>query len=120
MPNYAILDSNNFVVGMVNSDPSDLPSITYHFDKNFYSIKEYSIDDQSITNNKAELFYTYYSDANAFLDQKPDPTYIINTETYEWEPDPTLEYDLDGDGCMCRYNPETKTWTPCFNAPEPE
>ena len=120
MKNFAVLDSDNMVVLILPFRSEDqLSREIYHFDKNLYSVIEYS-DDGSITNNRAELFYVYDPDLNVFVKEKPDPTYIINTETYEWEPDPTLEYDINGNGCMCRYNPETKSWIPCTNAPDPE
>lgn len=120
MKNFAVLDSDNTVVSVLPFRDEDRLNLeTYHFDKNLYSIIEYS-EDGSVTNNRAELFYTYDSSLNAFVPEKPDPTYIINTETYEWEPDPNVEYDLHNDGCMHTYNPETKCWTPCINAPDPE
>lgn len=58
---------------------------------------EYSTDN-SITNNQPEIGYKYEESLNAFIPPRQNDTYILNTETFVWEPDPNLEYDLYGDG----------------------
>ena len=63
---------------------------------------EYS-EDKSTTNNTAVIDSFYDEDLNAFILPKPDETYILNTETFEWEPDPEVEYDLHGDGKMYKW-----------------
>lgn len=70
-----------------------------------YFLKEYSID-KSITNNKGAVGYTYNETLNAFIPPKPNETYILNTETFEWEPDPNIDYELYGDGIMYRWDGE--------------
>jgi hypothetical protein len=72
---------------------------------------EYSLDN-SITNNKAEIGYTYNKELNAFIPPKPDETYILNYETFIWEPDLEVSYDLHGDGLLYKYNKELNGWTP--------
>ena len=74
-----------------------------------HSIMEYSID-QSITNNQPEIGATYDAELNAFIPPKPKSkeTYIFSTETYQWEPDPNLEYDIDG--VDCRWSPKLQGW----------
>ena len=54
--------------------------------------------DNSITNNQPGMGYKYDESLNAFIPPRQNDTYILNTETFEWEPDPNLEYDLYGDG----------------------
>ena len=44
---------------------------------------EYSLDN-SITNNKAEIGYTYNKELNAFIPPKPDETYILNYVIYNF------------------------------------
>lgn len=83
-----------------------------------HTILEYSIDNDSFTNNFASIGSTYDSDLNAFILPQPDPTYILNTQTYEWEPDENLEYDLHGDGKLYRYNKELNGWTPTWDPEE--
>lgn len=101
---FAELDENNIVTNAWTSDG----------DFNGENIIEYS-EDTSITNNMANLGHTYDSSLNAFIPPQPDPTYILNTQTFEWEPDENLEYDLHGDGKLYRYNRELKGWTPTWD-----
>lgn len=91
---FASLDEN----GVVNNHTS----IDY-----LQSLIEFS-EDQSITNNLPSIGYTYDEDLNAFIPPKPDETYILNLETYQWEPDPNREYVIDG--ATCRWSPKLKTW----------
>lgn len=104
MKYFAVLDENNIVTdaNVVEEDSE-------------YEIQEntipYSID-SSITNNSAAIGYTYNADLNAFIPPRPDDTYILNTQTFEWEPDPELGYDLHGDGILYKYVPELKGWIP--------
>jgi hypothetical protein len=74
------------------------------------NLLEYSLDN-SITNNIAEIGYTYNKELNAFIPPKPDETYILNYETFIWEPDLELSYDLHGDGVLYKYNKELNGWT---------
>lgn len=62
-----------------------------------YTYVEFSTD-ASITNNQPELGYKYDESLNAFIPPRQNDNYILNTETFMWEPDPNLEYDLYGDG----------------------
>ena len=68
-----------------------------------YKLQEYS-QDKSITNNVAIIGYTYYKSLDAFIPPQPDLSYNLNFETFEWEPNPNLEYDLHGDGIMYKWN----------------
>jgi hypothetical protein len=79
-----------------------------------HRLLEYSLDDTSITNNPGSIGYTYDENLNAFIPPQEDPTYILNTQTFEWEPDENLEYDLHDDGKLYRYNKELNGWTPTW------
>ena len=72
---------------------------------------EYSLD-KSITNNQAIIGYTYDKKLNAFIAPKPEETYILDTETYEWYPNPDLVYDFDNGGVIvkAKYIKELKCW----------
>lgn len=62
-----------------------------------HSLMEYSVDDKSITKNVAQIGAKYDSNLNGFVPPKPDDeTYIFNTETLTWDPDPNLIYYIDG------------------------
>ena len=102
---FAELDENNIVINAWISDEGN--------DLNENAI-EFS-EDTSITNNVAAIGYTYDSNLNAFIPPQPDPTYILNTQTFEWEPDENLEYDLHSDGKLYRYNKEVKVWIPTWD-----
>jgi|LauGreDrversion4_2_1035121.scaffolds.fasta_scaffold127538_2 hypothetical protein len=103
---FAELDENNIVTNAWVSDNDSNNS-----DQNTIEFSE----DKSITNNAATIGHTYNSSLNAFIPPQPDPTYILNTQTFEWEPDENLEYDLHGDGKLYRYNRELKGWTPTWD-----
>jgi hypothetical protein len=77
-----------------------------------YTIKQYSINDKSITNSQAEIGYFYDEKLNAFIPPCENTTYILNLETYSWEPNPNIDYDLYGDGVMCRWNGKNWVFSP--------
>ena len=130
---FAQLDENNLVVNCLNNegdfvlyedeyilDENDQPVLTGNKIRTIpenHTIVEYSKDNSEITNNRAFIGYTYDINFNAFILPRPDPTYILNTQTFEWEPDENLDYDLHGDGKLYRYNKEANGWVPTW---EPE
>lgn len=70
-----------------------------------YTLKEYS-QDKSITNNEAAIDYVYDEELNGFIPPSGDDTYNLNFETFEWEPDLNIDYDLHGDGILYRWDGE--------------
>lgn len=68
--------------------------------------------DTSITNNQPEIGYKYDQPLNAFIPPRQNDTYILNTETFMWEPDSNLEYDLYGDGNKYKWE---NGWTKISN-----
>lgn len=106
---FAELDENNTVINAFGLERDG--------DLNGQNIIEYS-EDTSITNNQPSIGHTYDSSLNAFIPPQPDPTYILNTQTFEWEPDENLEYDLHDDGKLYRYNKELNGWTPTWDPEE--
>lgn len=107
---FAILDEDNLVVN-ASTFPLDAdPSVLIENYSSRYKLQEYSIDN-SITNNQGYVGLTYDQSLNAFIPKKPDPTYILNTEEYIWEPDPSIKYNLNNDDNLYTYDPITKTWT---------
>jgi hypothetical protein len=118
---FALLDENNVVVNiiapkkynkdletdeMVLYDPSGIISVF----SGAVSTQQYSKDDDSITKNPGAIGYTYDSTLNAFIPPKPDETYILDTEDFNWYPDPEIEYELHGDGIMYKSIPKVG-WT---------
>ncbi len=78
---------------------------------NTHTYMVYSTD-TSITNNQPEIGYKYDQSLNAFISPRQNDTYILNTETFMWEPDPNLEYDLYGDGNKYKWE---NGWTKISN-----
>jgi hypothetical protein len=130
MKYFAVLDENNIVINsyiikenntIVNGsafEGDERPEVNLEYAIE-YEIKENKIEysmDNSITNNSASIGYKYDADLNAFIPPCLNDTYILNTQTFEWEPDLELEYDLHGDGVMYKYVPELNGWKP---APTP-
>lgn len=76
-----------------------------------HTYMEFSTD-TSITNNQPEIGYKYNESLNAFILPRQNDTYILNTETFVWEPDPNLEYDLYGDGNKYKWE---NGWSKVFN-----
>lgn len=71
--------------------------------------------DCSTTANTAAIGFTYDNSLNAFIPPKPEETYILNTEIFEWHPNPELEYDIsngNGGTNKCKYLVESKAWKP--------
>ena len=120
---FAELDENNLVINAIvmpeyfEDEDGNLVENTEtptSSDEN-HPMMEYSVVDTSITNNPAAIGFTYDENLNAFIPPQPDPTYILNTQTFEWEPDENLEYDLHGDGKLYRYNKELTGWIPTWD-----
>jgi hypothetical protein len=80
--------------------------------ENLLNMVEYSLDG-SVTKNAAAIGYTYNETLNAFIPPKPEETYVLDTNSFEWYPDTNLIYDFDNGGTMCkaRYSRELNGWT---------
>ena len=116
LPVYATLDQNNMVINVSILDTiEDIPTTDSIGVSSSFSIITYNIPNSSAVNEPA-IGYTLDTTLNAFIPPKPDPTYILNTITYQWEPDPSLTYDLHNDGKLYRYDPENICWIPTFGA----
>lgn len=66
--------------------------------------------ENSVIVNRPEVGYFYDEERKAFIPPKPDETYILNEETFIWEPDPNIEYDLHNDGILYKYQKEPPQW----------
>ncbi len=118
---FAILDKNKIVINAhvfenynINPETNELiPNNLEDFLDLFpteYTTLEYSVDDTTITNNMASIGYVYDSELNAFIPPCPDETYILNAEDFNWYPNPEIEYDLNNNGIMYKWIPETNIW----------
>lgn len=114
---FALLDENSIVVNVIAAPKYSKdyvtdevilfdPSQVIELFENAVSAQQYSQNDDSITKNPGSIGHTYDSSLNAFIPPKPDETYILNIEDFNWYPDPELEYELQGDGTMFKWIPD--------------
>lgn len=68
-----------------------------------------SVQNNDITCNGPQIGYTYDSTLNAFIPPKPDETFILNTKTFDWDPDPNVIY-YHMDNIPHKWDPETRSW----------
>jgi len=77
-----------------------------------YTVIEF--DEQNMPKNEPILGHTYNSTLNAFIPPCPMDEFVLNEETFEWQPDPSKTYDLHSDGKLYRYNIENSAWIPTW------
>jgi len=65
--------------------------------------------------NFAGIGYLYDAEADAFYAPRPHDTWILNTDTYIWEP----PFPQPQDGKMYRWDPATNNWQ-AYTYPESE
>jgi hypothetical protein len=113
-PIISVLDQNNVVINIgIIEDIEPISSIVDLGISEVTSIIYSNIPD-SLVVNEPVIGYTLDTILNAFIPPKPDPTYILNTTTYQWEPDPSLTYDLHNDGKLYKYDLENICWIPTW------
>jgi hypothetical protein len=88
---------------------NSLPEVLYYDDGDMSLV--WGMED-SIVVNRPEIGYFYDESRKAFIPPKPNDTYILNEETFTWEPDPNIKYDLHDDDNLYKYNKELLGWTP--------
>ena len=98
--NTIVINKENLPVDNFVALPPEIMLLSYNEP---YKLKEYSLD-KSITNNPAIVQSTYDEELNAFITTSEDETYNLNFETFQWEPDLNIDYDLHGDGIMYRWD----------------
>lgn len=117
MAHFAQLDENNIVIQIIvvdNSTINNLPfpeseAIGIAFCQSLFGIN--TIWKQTSYNNNfrvryAGIGFTYDTDLDAFIIPKPYPSWILNTQTYFW--DPPIPYPNDGQ--RYSWNETTQTW----------
>jgi hypothetical protein len=98
--NTIVINKENLPVDNFVALPPEIMLLSYNEP---YKLKEYSLD-KSITNNLGIVESTYDEELNAFIIESEDETYNLNFETFQWEPDLNIDYDLQGDGIMYRWD----------------
>lgn len=111
MAHYAILDENNIVIQVITGVDEDLTQVDLDGTvvggsseawEEFYGSRPWlnaaSCKRTSYNNNirkrYAVIGYTYNSELDAFIKPQPFPSWILNSETCDWEA--PLSYPTDG------------------------
>lgn len=114
MKYFAELNESNVVVNIFVND-NTIEELNQDLElPEFHKIVEYSNDNSTVTNNPATIGSTYNENLNAFIPEQENPTYILNTETFEWEPNENLKYDLHNNGDLYRYCKISNGWIPTW------
>ena len=117
MAHFAKLDENNIVidVNVVSNDTiNNLPfpesePVGFSFLKqwsNGYPLWKQTSYNALFRKNFAGIGYTYSMELDAFIAPKPYPSWLLNTNTAQWEP----PVPYPNDGKMYRWDEETKSW----------
>jgi hypothetical protein len=115
MAHFAELDSNNVVLRVIvvsNKDTSDAQgfeheSIGVAFCQNLFggNWKQTSYNG-NFRKNYAGIGYTYNADIDAFVPPKPYPSWVLNSNTAQWE----APVPMPNDGKMYSWDEATQSW----------
>ena len=116
MGHYAKIDENNVVTQVVvvdNKDMSDASGVekehigAAHLEKILGGTWKQTSYNGNIRKNYAGIGYTYRADIDAFVPPQPFASWILNSNTAQWEP-PT---PMPTDGKMYSWDEATTSWT---------
>jgi len=112
---YAILDQNDVVINcyVKNINVGIQPISVGIGTTQITGIIGYG-DTDSLVVNDANIGYTLNTTLNAFIPPKPDPTYLLDQINWNWNPDPSLTYDLHNDGKLYCYDSQLSRWIPTW------
>jgi hypothetical protein len=115
MAHFAKIDENNVVVSVIvvdNKDTADANGVEKEHigaafcERLFGGNWKQTSYNGNIRKNYAGIGYTYDSVIDAFVPPKPYPSWLLDTNTAQWNP-PT---PMPTDGKMYRWNEDTKSW----------
>ena len=96
-------DEEVFENGVLNEDKG-IAFLTV-WSNGYYKWK-YTAEDGSVRKNYAGIGFSYSSDLDAFIPPKPYSSWLLNTNTCQWES--PIPYPNDGKGY--NWNEETQQW----------
>jgi len=99
----AVNDEEVFENGVLN-ESKGIAFLTV-WSNGYYKWK-YTSEDGSVRKNYAGIGYTYSSDLDAFIPHKPYNSWLLNTNTCQWEP--PIPYPNDGKGYI--WDEFTQSW----------
>lgn len=115
MAHFAEIDSNNIVLRVIvvsNKDTADAngvekESIGAAFCERLLggTWKQTSYNG-NIRKNYAGMGYTYREDIDAFVPPQPYPSWVLNTNTAQWE----APVPYPNDGKLYEWNEQTQSW----------
>ena len=124
MAHYAKIDENNVVTQVIvvaNKDCSDANGVEKEYigaafcEKLFGGTWKQTSYNGNIRKNYAGVGYTYNADIDAFVPPKPFASWILNTDTAQWE----APVPMPDDGKMYSWDEATTSWQEVVE-PEPE
>jgi len=117
MAHFAKLDDNNVVLEVLVVDNETLDSLPYpqseskgivflaNWSGGYTNWKQTSYN-ASFRKNFAGINYTYDSSIDAFVSPKPYSSWLLNTNTAQWQ----APVPYPNDGKYYRWNEETQSW----------
>lgn len=115
MAHFAKLDENNVVTQVIvvaNSDTADATGVEKEYigaafcERLFGGTWKQTSYNGNIRKNYAGIGYTYQADIDAFVPQKPYPSWILNNETALWQ----APIPMPTDGKMYKWDEPTTSW----------
>ena len=118
MSHFAQIDENNIVVQVlvieqdvvdtgIFGDPARWIQTSYNTrDGVHYGPDNQPDDGVALRKNYAGIGYTYDAVLDAFIPPKPYPSWLLNTETCQWQP--PIPYPTDGK--VYTWNEDTQQW----------
>lgn len=108
MAHYAFLNENNIVTEVIVGKDEDEDGVNWeeHYANIRGQLCKRTSYNNNIRKNYAGVGYSYRADIDVFIPPQPYASWLLNEDTYLWEP-PVPKPD---DGQYYRWNEETVSW----------
>lgn len=93
-----------FFDAFIDNSPGEWIQTSYNTQKGINILN----DTTPLRKNFAGIGYSYNKEKDAFIPPKPFESWIINEETYQW--DPPIPYPIDGEQKKHVWDEESKNW----------
>ena len=105
-----IVADEDFFVSFIDDSPGEWIQTSYNTKGgiHYHPITKEPSENPQLRYNYASIGGVYDKDADAFYDQKPYPSWILNTESYLWEAPVPRPNEQD----RFNWNEETQSWDP--------
>lgn len=115
MAHFARLDENNIVTSVIvvdNKDTADASGVEKEYigaafcERLFGGAWKQTSYNANFRKNYAGIGYTYDADIDAFISPKPYASWVLDTNTAQWN----APVPMPTDGAMYFWNEENQTW----------